>query len=65
MLYYSAVINGLCAPPLLILIMKVSNNKKIMGDYTNSSLSNVMGIATVVIMTTASLALILSFSGII
>jgi Mn2+/Fe2+ NRAMP family transporter len=43
MLYYAAVINGIVAPPLLVLVMLISNNKRIMGKYVNSGLSNVMG----------------------
>ena len=31
-LFWTAVINGVLAPPLLVIIMIVSNNKKIMGQ---------------------------------
>ena len=65
MLYYSAILNGLCAPPLLFLILKISNDKKIMGTYTNSAISNIVGISAFSLMTLAALALILSWSGII
>ena len=65
MLYYSAILNGLCAPPLLFLILKISNDKKIMGTYTNSAISNIVGISAFSLMTLAALALILSLSGII
>lgn len=43
MLYYTAILNGICAPPLLVLIMLIGSNKKIMGKYTNGPLSNGMG----------------------
>jgi NRAMP (natural resistance-associated macrophage protein)-like metal ion transporter len=42
-LFFTAVINGFVAPPLLVMIMLVSNNRKIMGKRTNSRLTNVLG----------------------
>ncbi len=57
MLYYTAVMNGLVAPLLLILILLISNNKKIMGKYTNGRLSNVLGWITVIVMAGAGIAL--------
>lgn len=50
MLYYSAVVNGMIAPVILILILIVANNKNIMGKYTNSKISNILGIAITVFM---------------
>ncbi|HEX5350822.1 MAG TPA: divalent metal cation transporter, partial [Trichococcus sp.] len=48
-LYYSAAINGLIAPPLMLLILFIGNNKKVMGSHTNRRLGNVVGgIATLV-----------------
>lgn len=40
MLYYTAIINGIVAPPLMLMILLIANNKKIMGKYTNSRISN-------------------------
>ena len=60
-LYYTAVINGLIAPPLLIMILFIANNKKIMKDRTNNKLLNILGILTIFIMSMAALALLLSF----
>lgn len=56
-LYYTAIINGIIAPPLLFLIFLISNNKKIMGSKTNGMVSNVLGIGTILIMTLAAIAL--------
>ncbi len=53
MLYYTAILNGLAAPPLMILILLISNNKKIMGNYTNGLISNVLGWTIAGIMTVA------------
>lgn len=61
MLYYTAVINGIAAPPLLILILLISNNKTVMGKYTNSAFSNIFGWLIAIIMTLASLALLIRF----
>lgn len=61
MLYYTAIINGIAAPPLMVLVMLIANNKKIMGKYVNASFSNIMGWLITVIMTIASIALLISF----
>ncbi len=60
MLYYTAVLNGIAAPPLMILILKISNNKQIMGSYTNSPLSNFLGWFITFVMALASLIMLLS-----
>ena len=57
-LYYSAVINGMIAPPLLIMILLIANNKSIMGERTNSIQLNILGITTVLIMSLASILLL-------
>ncbi len=44
----SSVINGLILPFVLIYALRLSNNKKIMGEYTNSRAFNVVAWATVV-----------------
>lgn len=63
MLYYSAILNGLLAPPLLVLILLIGNNKKILGKHTNNRLSNALGIAITLIMSAIALALLVSFLG--
>ena len=60
-LYYTAVLNGIVAPPLMVLILLISNNSKIMGKYTNNTWANIAGWAITVVMGFASFALILSF----
>lgn len=60
MLYWTAVLNGLLAPPLLFFIMLVSNNKKIMKDKTNSLLVNILGWLATGAMTLAGIALIVT-----
>ena len=60
MLYYSAVLNGICAPPLLIMIMYISNNNKIMGKYTNSRFSNILGWIIIAFMSAAAVGLLIT-----
>jgi len=57
-LIYSAILYGLTAPVLIAIILHISNNKKVMGKFTNSKLSNLLGVATLVIMTLAAVVLI-------
>ena len=59
-LVLSAVINGLIAAPLLVLIMLISNNRAAMGERTNGRLLNVAGWATTIIMGVASIGLIVT-----
>jgi NRAMP (natural resistance-associated macrophage protein)-like metal ion transporter len=50
MLYYSAVINGILAAPILIIILHIANNKRIMHEYTNGKLSNTLNIFITIVM---------------
>ena len=59
-LVYTAVINGIVAVPLLVLLLLVANNRRIMGDFTNGWLSNIIGILTTLVMSVAALALVVS-----
>ena len=61
-LYYTAVLNGMIAPPLLLIIMLVSNNPKIMKDKINGRVSNLLGWITTVAMTVAAAALLVSLA---
>jgi len=58
-LYYAAALNGLSAPPLMILVILTANNKKIMGKYVNKKIANVVGWIIVLVMTIAGIMLIL------
>jgi NRAMP (natural resistance-associated macrophage protein)-like metal ion transporter len=49
-LIYTAVINGITAVPILFVILKIANDKKILEDKTNSSVSNLLGWITFLIM---------------
>ena len=56
MLFLSALVNGLIAPPLLVLVMLAANNRKSMGNETNGLMLNLLGWTTVAIMGAAALA---------
>ena len=57
-LIYTAILYGLTAPVLIAIILHISNNKKVMGEFTNSRKSNILGFATLIIMTVAAVVLI-------
>ena len=58
-LVLTAVIYGLTAPLIIFVILLVSNNKKIMGDYTNNKWSNFFGITALLLMLTAIVVLVI------
>jgi NRAMP (natural resistance-associated macrophage protein)-like metal ion transporter len=60
-LFWTAVINGVLAPPLLIMIMLVSNNRKIMGQRVNGKLTNFIGWTTAALMSAAALGMFLTW----
>lgn len=60
MLYYSAMFNGVCAPPLLVLVLLVANNERIMGNRRNGRSANLFGWTTAAVMGLCAAALIWS-----
>jgi NRAMP (natural resistance-associated macrophage protein)-like metal ion transporter len=58
LLYYTAVLNGLCSPPLQIIILIVANNRRIMGSNTNSRFLNIVGWFVVTLMSACAIALV-------
>ena len=56
MLFLCAVLNGLLAPPLLLLVMLVSNNRAIMGEHANGPWLNVLGWSATAVMSLAAVA---------
>jgi len=59
-LIYTAVANGLVAPVILVLILLLSNNKKIMGNRSNHPLTTALGWLITVVMVVAGVATIIS-----
>jgi Mn2+/Fe2+ NRAMP family transporter len=60
-LFGTAVINGLLAPPLLVLIMLVSNNRAIMGDRVNGKGINILGWLATGAMVAAAVGLLVTW----
>ena len=59
-LFWTAVINGLVSPPLLVVIMLVSNNKKVMGDKVNGMGTNIVGWVAAVVMFAAAIGMLVT-----
>jgi NRAMP (natural resistance-associated macrophage protein)-like metal ion transporter len=57
-LIYTAILYGLTAPVLIAIILHICNNKKVMGKFTNSTRSNILGFSALIIMTVAAVALL-------
>lgn len=57
-LIYTAILYGLTAPVLIAIILHISNNKKVMGNFTNSRFSNILGFGALIIMTLAAVTLL-------
>ena len=57
-LIYTAILYGLTAPVLIGIILHICNNKKVMGSFTNSWKSNLMGFLALIIMSAAAIILI-------
>jgi NRAMP (natural resistance-associated macrophage protein)-like metal ion transporter len=59
MLFYAAVINGVLAPPLIVLVILLTSDKRIMGKCTSSPLLKTLGWLTALVMAAASVAMFL------
>ena len=61
-LFWTAVINGVVAPPLLVVVMLVANNKKVMGKRTNGLFTNIFGWLATAVMSAAAIAMFATWS---
>jgi Mn2+/Fe2+ NRAMP family transporter len=50
------------APPLLVVVMLVSNNRKVMGDRANGLLTNILGWLAAAVMFAAAIAMFLTWN---
>lgn len=57
-LIYTAILYGMTAPVLIAIILHISNNKAIMGEFVNDRKTNVLGFTALIIMTAAALTLL-------
>jgi NRAMP (natural resistance-associated macrophage protein)-like metal ion transporter len=60
MLFWSAVINGLLAPPLILLVILLSSSRKVMGEHVNSPVLQYLGWATFAVMTAAAAGMLIT-----
>jgi len=57
-LLYTAILYGVTSPVLITVILHISNNKKVMGKYTNGRWSNILGVIALLLMTVSAALLI-------
>ncbi|MCX6544081.1 MAG: Nramp family divalent metal transporter [Acidobacteria bacterium] len=60
MLFYSAVLNGVLAPPLIVLVVLLTSNPDVMGTRVSSRPLRYLGWATAAIMTAAAVGMFLT-----
>jgi Mn2+/Fe2+ NRAMP family transporter len=60
MLFWSAVLNGVLAPPLIVLVVLLTSNSAIMGTRASSPLLRAFGWATAAIMTAAGIGMLVT-----
>ncbi len=60
MLFWSAVANGVLAPPLIVLVVLLTSDRSVMGDRVSPPLLKWMGWLAALVMTGAALAMFLA-----
>jgi NRAMP (natural resistance-associated macrophage protein)-like metal ion transporter len=60
-LFWTAVINGVVAPPLLVLVIIVANNKKVMKENTNGPFANILCGIAALLMFAAAIAMFVTW----
>ena len=61
MLFWSAVVNGVLASPLIVLVVLLTGDRAVMGTRVNPPLLRWLGWATAAIMTAAAVGMLLTF----
>jgi Mn2+/Fe2+ NRAMP family transporter len=56
-LFWSAVVNGVLAPPLIVLVVLLTSDPRVMGEHVNSTLLRLLGWFCVAVMTAAAIAM--------
>ena len=57
MLFWSAVANGILAPPLIVLVVMLTSDSSVMGEQVNPPLLRWLGWITAAVMTFAAIAM--------
>ena len=60
LLFTTAVINGVLAPPLILIVLLLTRDRTVMGNAVNSPLVNVLGWTTFVVMVVAAVGLLVA-----
>ena len=60
LLFTTAVINGVLAPPLILIVLLLTGDRAVMGDAVNSRLVAVLGWLAFAVMTAAALGLVVA-----
>jgi len=60
MLFWSAILNGLLAPPLVVIVVLLTSDKKVMGSRTNTQGMKWLGWTCAVVMGAAAVGLLIS-----
>ena len=60
-LVFAGIVQGFSTPPLMLLIMFMTNNRTIMGDKVNSRGMNILGWITTATIFAASIALVITW----
>ena len=63
MLILTAILYSLITPPLILMILRIANDKRLMGDKRNGPVSNILGTAAFIATGLAVVAYILSVTG--
>jgi len=59
-MYISQIVNGIVLPAILVFMLLLINNKKLMGEYANKRIYNIISWATVAILTVLTVAYVVS-----
>ncbi len=60
-LVWAGIVQGFSTPPLLLMMLLMTNRRSIMGDKTNSRLTNVLGWITVTMLFAATIGLVVTW----
>jgi len=61
MLFWAAVLNGVLAPPLIVIVLLLTSSRRVMGNRLNPPWLKGLGWITVVVMTAASIAMFVTW----
>lgn len=60
MMFWSAVVNGALAPPLILLVVLLTSNTRVMGERVNSPTLRILGWLTFALMSAATIGMLVS-----